>query len=274
MLEAMQYQDNAFVTLTYDNESVPLLENGSPTLVPRHLQLFLKRLRHHMPTKLRFFAVGEYGNETWRPHYHLGLFNFRNCFRGETRKSLSGRCLWTGCCSQCELVGSVWRSHETSGDIEIRALDSAKSGYLAGYVTKKMTKGSDARLLGRHPEFSRQSRRPGVGSTAIAALASTIESYVDPHDLKDVPIILHQGKNNALPLGRYLRNKLRLELGLGEGAPEDAIREAWNEQVLPMLQMAKTDKEAPSLREQFAKINAPYEAKLKAQMAMKPKGKI
>ena len=65
-----------FVTLTY-----------APKFFPRYgvhksaIQLFMKRLRmkltrlgieHH----IKYFAVGEYGKRTRRPHYHLLLWNF------------------------------------------------------------------------------------------------------------------------------------------------------------------------------------------------------
>lgn len=270
-MEAMQYTENAFLTLTYNDDTLPFTKAGTPTLVPRDLQLFLKRLRKDTPTRLRFFAVGEYGDASFRPHYHLAGFNFSNCARGETRKSLvSKRCLWRECCSQCSMVGEIWGQ----GDIEVRGLDASKCEYLARYVTKKMTSKEDARLRGAHPEFSRQSRRPGVGFPGVAKLASTIRQHVDPKDLVDVPLTIKQGKNNHLPLGRYIRNKLRISLGLPEGAPEDVLQRAWEEQVRPVLELAKKDKRNPSLRQAFAARNAPYEAQLQAKMAMKGKGKI
>lgn len=35
----------------------------------------MKRLRKYLePVKVRFFACGEYGDNTYRPHYHLILF--------------------------------------------------------------------------------------------------------------------------------------------------------------------------------------------------------
>lgn len=270
LLEAAQYTENSFVTLTYEDKNLPGTHDGLPNLVPRELRLFLGRLREKLPTKIRFFAVGEYGPKTFRPHFHIGIFNFQNCGRGQTRQNLRGRCMWSGCCPQCELVGNTWGK----GDIEIRSLGTEKCEYLARYVTKKMTSKEDARLLGRHPEFSRQSRRPGVGFPGVAALAKAISDHVDSKSLVDVPSIINQGKNNPLPLGRYIRNKLRIALDLPEGAPDEVLRQAWYEQVLPVLQMAKADNAAPSLREKFAEVNAPYEAKLRAQMEIKEGAKL
>lgn len=74
-----------FITLTYDSSHVPITRNGYMCLNRRHVQLFLKRLRKAEETKaktvgceterIKYFAVGEYGGKTLRPHYHIILFN-------------------------------------------------------------------------------------------------------------------------------------------------------------------------------------------------------
>ena len=71
--ESKCYDDNCFVTLTYSPEHLP--KGG--TLVRKHLQDFIKRLRTaNLDRKIRVFYCGEYGSELSRPHYHLCLFNF------------------------------------------------------------------------------------------------------------------------------------------------------------------------------------------------------
>lgn len=129
-----------------------------------------------------------------------------------------------------------------------------------------MTSKEDARLLGRHPEFSRQSRRPGIGALAIPDMVSLILRYVAPDQLVDVPATAKQGKNISLPLGRFMRRKLREGLGLPPETPAHVLRQAWLEQMLPLHEMAKKDPAAPSLRAQMAKQNAPYEAHLRFKM--------
>lgn len=62
-----------FVTLTYHPKYLPY--DGK--LSKRELQLFMKRLRK-LNTKLRYYAVGEYGSKGGRPHYHLLLFGDLN----------------------------------------------------------------------------------------------------------------------------------------------------------------------------------------------------
>lgn len=60
-----------FVTLTYSDRFLP-----SCGVVKRHLQLYFKRLRKLQPdVRIRYYAVGEYGSKTLRPHYHAIIFN-------------------------------------------------------------------------------------------------------------------------------------------------------------------------------------------------------
>lgn len=63
-----------FVTLTYDAKYVPLTNQNTHTLEKRDIQLFIKRLRKRNNGKIKYFAVGEYGTTSKRPHYHLICF--------------------------------------------------------------------------------------------------------------------------------------------------------------------------------------------------------
>ena len=45
------------------------------TLQKSDLQKFFKRLRKKTHEKISYYAVGEYGDNTQRPHYHIILFN-------------------------------------------------------------------------------------------------------------------------------------------------------------------------------------------------------
>ena len=86
MVEASYHEDNVFLTLTYDNDHLPkpldyITDTGERKVSPvnplekRELQLFIKRLRKKFPEqRIRYFACGEYGGKTMRPHYHLILF--------------------------------------------------------------------------------------------------------------------------------------------------------------------------------------------------------
>ena len=72
-----------FVTLTYNEETVPH-GNDCLTLCKKDLQNFFKRLRKSYEKtnpnapKIKYYACGEYGSKTKRPHYHIILFNLQN----------------------------------------------------------------------------------------------------------------------------------------------------------------------------------------------------
>jgi hypothetical protein len=162
--EASMHQHNAFVTLTYDNQNIPVHHS----LHVREWQLFMKKLRKHFaPSKIRFFACGEYGPKTLRPHYHALLFN---CYFPDQKllKTLpNNQKLYTS-----ETLTSIWGY----GLPTIGAVNYSTAGYVARYVVKKYTgkladnhyfrvspiDGNTYRVM---PEFSVQSRMPGIGST-------------------------------------------------------------------------------------------------------------
>lgn len=75
MIESRNHEKTWFLTLTYNDDNLPLSDTLVPTLRKRDVQLFMKRLRKAVsPQKVRFYCSGEYGEKTFRPHYHLIVF--------------------------------------------------------------------------------------------------------------------------------------------------------------------------------------------------------
>lgn len=187
-LEASKHRLAAFVTLTYDPEHHPA--DGS--LQPKDLTNWLKRLRQAIhPRRLRYYAVGEYGDLTWRPHYHAVLFGVSPL--------------------ETDLFRSTWQQ----GHVLALPLTPQSCSYVAGYVTKKMTSKDDTRLQGRVPEFARMSLRPGIGAHSMDDVANAINTPQGAAlvaRLGDVPTTLQCGRS-SMPLGRYLSNRLRQVYG-------------------------------------------------------------
>lgn len=228
MLEAKLQADNTMITLTYDDEHLPRLPDGRGNLVPKHLQDWLKRFRSSIsPLQIRFYGCGEYGDESWRPHFHVVVFGYPNCRYGKSRyidfKVKS-------CCDACDLVRDTWRH----GGVLLIELNDHTAQYTAGYVTKKMTDAGHPMLKGLHPEFARMSK--GVGKMAMWDVASTLLQFnlVKEHD--DVPSSLQHG-TRKLPLGRYLRGQLRTMIGRDVKAPESTLK-AIEAELLPLRQQA------------------------------------
>jgi len=99
-----------FVTLTYSTDHVPITRNGWLTLQKTDLQTFFKNLRHKTNEKIKYYAVGEYGTKTHRPHYHVILYN-----------------------STVKAVCETWNK----GHVHIGQLTPASCGYTLKYIAKK-----------------------------------------------------------------------------------------------------------------------------------------
>lgn len=161
VLEHMHTPVSSFLTLTYNEENQPhaISEDGCPvpTLYPRHIQLFIKSLRRVV--HCRFFAVGEYGTQTSRPHYHLCIF-------GPDPAVVDAS------------VGKLWTDDKgaTRGFHQTTELTTQRAAYTAAYTVKKMMRPDDERLDGQHPEFARMSLRPPIGYCALPAIAASLQT--------------------------------------------------------------------------------------------------
>lgn len=209
LLESFKHAQSCFITLTYSEDKLPPGES----LRPKDVQDWLKRIRKAVsPAALRFFLVGEYGDESQRPHYHVALFGYAPCVRGRTdHREIQKK---GSCCVQCDLLRETW-GH---GGVDVGLLEKDSAQYIAGYVTKKMThkeeKCSDScthpPLRGRSPEFARMSLRPGIGASAMDTVASAFLGVSGQSGLS-VPRMLKHGPK-TMPLGKYLRGKLHEKL--------------------------------------------------------------
>ncbi|QCQ84639.1 replication initiator protein [Blackfly microvirus SF02] len=149
MHEKRLHAASAFLTLTYDDDHLP----SPPSLSLIDLQLFMKRLRSTRPAGLRFFACGEYGESTSRPHYHLLLFN----------TDFPDMRFWKDSGSREPLFRSAELSRLWPQGANVIGSVTAKSAaYVAGYMLKKVGP-SPSLPAGFLPEFRVMSRRPGIG---------------------------------------------------------------------------------------------------------------
>ena len=217
-LEATQHAENSFITLTYTDQWVIKNEGNLRT---RDLTLFFKRLRKG-GWKFRYYAVGEYGDKTRRPHYHLALFGEGPCVRGQTDLRRSS------CCSRCDFIARTWGM----GAIQSARLEPGSAAYIAGYVTKKLRKEPLPQNLS--PEFQRMSNRPGIGYGVVHDVAHVLLKHYP--DIEDVPVVLQHGQSVA-PLGKYLRKKIRLAIGRDEKAPQSVI-EKMAQEMQPLRESA------------------------------------
>jgi len=171
--EAKAHAEASFVTLTYDDAHLP----PSASLHYPDFQRFLKRLRKR--TKVRFFCVGEYGAESWRPHYHAILFGF--AFRGDRKEC--GKSLF--CSALADRCWSDPVSGEPMGLVRIGDVSPASIAYVAGYVVEK----HDPRTLaGRSRPFARMSLRPAIGRNFLDRFSGDFRHDYATYDGRKIPL--------------------------------------------------------------------------------------
>lgn len=185
ILELQDHNEAMFLTLTYNDEHLPLSPQGYPTLVKRDVQLFLKRLRKHLgDLRIRYYLAGEYGSSTHRPHYHaiiygIGLNTFPDLvYRGCNKL---GNPFYTS-----PTLEAIW-SH---GFITFSSVTWRTCNYVARYVLKKQAEREDCNGVCLLP-FNVSSRKPGIGMSRADYLLSSGHSVfaVDGKDgIHHIPI--------------------------------------------------------------------------------------
>lgn len=154
--QAASNYSGMFITLTYDDEHLP--HRGS--LQKKDLQNFFKRVRKEISNwskfdrvKIKYYASGEYGEETARPHYHgiiFGLSAGNNMHRNVIYDSWD-KCIWN------------WRRKQKS----IGSVEKDSILYCTKYIQKKFYNSDDLKHWlhygYREPEFQIQSQ--GIGKT-------------------------------------------------------------------------------------------------------------
>ena len=216
----MEWDENWFVTLTYEPGEVPIknkitgelvrgeageihsdLVLSSPTLYKEDVQGFMKRLRDHIKyrggERIRYYMCGEYGSLNARPHYHLIIFNLHiqdlTFYKlNELKEPLFNS----------ETLEKLW-GH---GFVVIGQVNWNTCSYVARYVMKKATGDGKEHYkeLGMLPEYTNMSLKPGIGQKYYEQFKNKI------YELDE--IILPNGKKVRPP--RYYDKKY------GEEEPE------------------------------------------------------
>jgi hypothetical protein len=242
MMETEMHEKSCFVTLTYCDKTVKKTLPGYDvfSVEPDHVKNWLKRLRAELhPQTIRFFLVGEYGDVTKRPHYHAALFGI-SCDNPSDDSSDRINCD----CPTCSVVRKTWKH----GLTDVAQLEPESAQYIASYTTKKLTNPNDeyaiTALGGRRVEFTRMSNRPGIGFGYAKLVADSIKDTPYAQELVErgeIPNHLRRHGRNW-PIGRYIKDAIREELGIEKEVWKENVREMQHEKI------QETAKELPSLR--------------------------
>jgi len=169
MLHASMFERSCFITLTYDDDHLPV----GNSLDKRVFQKFMKRLRKKFGNGISYFHCGEYGGERGRPHYHALLFGidfpdmylWKHTGKSDIFRSDSLEKLWT------------------FGFSSIGELTFDSAAYVARYTLKK-SRGAEAWIdyvdsstgLVRSPEYITMSN--GIAKSWFEKYCSDVY----PHD--------------------------------------------------------------------------------------------
>jgi len=130
----------------------------------------MKRLRKHDQSKnIRFYAVGEYGSKTFRPHYHAIIFNV--------------------------LDANNYIKSWNYGRLSVDEVTTASIHYVTKYVINRFDHSNDNLL----PPFALMSRNPGIGRNYVNKTARF-------HRKARKLSVMHDGVKIKMP--RYIREKI------------------------------------------------------------------
>lgn len=167
--EKRQHLDAKFITLTYANPHLKW-QHGKSQLEKRDLQLYLKILRKKGHT-IRYYAIGEYGSRTYRPHYHILLFG--------------------------TITEQAIRDNWKFGQVHIGTVTQKSIMYCLGY----MINGKHWTMThGRKRPFCTMSRRPGLGNGYLTT------AMIEWHKSGRKNYALLDGVKRHLP--RYYKEKI------------------------------------------------------------------
>ncbi|QXP08278.1 MAG: replication initiator protein [Arizlama microvirus] len=188
--EAQMYENNIFLTLTYSDQNLV-----SKKLQYKDIQKFIKDLRHHIfqqklnqmfpklvqseqrklwksltkqtrdniyeTIRISVMAVGEYGESTKRPHWHLLIFNYRPMDATYHRNNEVGDKIY-----KSETIDKIWGKNDPQQKPnEIGEVNFKSAGYVARYSAKKLVHGKDGEH--EYEPISRRSSKNAIGKKWI-----------------------------------------------------------------------------------------------------------
>lgn len=204
MLEMKKFDNDKcwFITFTYDDDYLPkprdiidplsgeIKKSKFHSVSKREHQLLMKRIRNWYGRDLRFFMCGEYGDISFRPHYHYIIFglDLSNDILEVYKSNFRGDILY----NSHTFVQKVWydeKNFRPYGHVVIGHVSFDSCAYVARYVMKKR-KGIDSEFyqkVGIDPEFCSMSRMPGLGKDYFD------EKYEFIYDTDEIVLPGHDG---------------------------------------------------------------------------------
>ena len=134
-----------------------------------------------------------------------------------------------------DIIQKAWGK----GFVNVSEFNHQTAAYCSKYIIKQLQGPQNSKQ--QVHEYSRMSNRPGIGADAMAVIGETLHSTPGLNAIEKNRDVPHQIRINGklLPLGSYLRKRLRKEIGMPEEWIEDAKTKALMEKGLEVLEVWK-----------------------------------
>lgn len=175
-----------FITLTYADCHLSF-RSGVSQLVKSDLQKFFKRLRKSAAgVPLRYYAVGEYGSKTHRPHYHIILF-------GDVPE---------------KQIRDAW----PFGQVHIGSVTPASVAYCLGYIVNRRARTGRRARVAEFAVMSRGDRKEGSKFRYGLGHNYLTKAMVEWHRSGRKNYVIVDGGKRHLP--RYYKDRIFSKIDL------------------------------------------------------------
>lgn len=198
--------DEYYTRFPNRKRGISRLTGHVPVLYGSDLKKYMYRLRQFLAKyygiEIRFFAVGEYGSNSLRPHWHILLFHNSDQLRQDFRDviDLPGHTFENPrqCCRQFYLH-SLW----LHGDTTTKCTDKHASAYVAGYFNQHS---NNSPLLKDFPSKAYHSQFLGLGKIS----PSQTQAFKDEdwNSFGERSIVAKSGKRSNVSVQSALYSQL------------------------------------------------------------------
>lgn len=151
--ELSLHDEACFITLTYNDENLPPIEDWK-----KNFGVFHDKLQKKLKKRIRFIVSHEYGSKTFRPHHHAILFGWNPPNQKLLKQTKKGVNIYTS-----TYLEDLWKK----GFSSIGQANEKTAYYIASYAIKGNSHNYNNPITGECQTFKdsmQTSKRPAIGA--------------------------------------------------------------------------------------------------------------